>query len=47
MLQREGNVVNVVARDVRSLVEVAASVGGPEAPGGVRQLGYAGMRRIG
>jgi error-prone DNA polymerase len=46
MLQREGNVVNVVARDVRSLVEEASSVGGPASPAGVRQLGYAGMRRM-
>jgi error-prone DNA polymerase len=47
-LQREASVVNVVARDVRPLVEVAASVGqGPDRPDGVRQLGYAGMRRLG
>ena len=47
MLQREGNVVNVIAREVRALPEVAATVGGPERPPGVKQLGYAGMRRIG
>ena len=47
MLQREGSVVNVVARDVRSLVEAADGVGGPNRPDGVRQLGYAGMRRLG
>jgi len=46
-LQREANVVNVVAREVRSLVEVAAELGGPETPAGVRQLGHAGMRRLG
>jgi hypothetical protein len=46
-LQREANVVNVVARDVRSLVEVAHDAGGPETPEGVRQLGHAGMRRLG
>ncbi|HEU4919620.1 MAG TPA: OB-fold nucleic acid binding domain-containing protein, partial [Candidatus Limnocylindrales bacterium] len=47
-LQREASVVNVVARDVRPLVEAAASVGqGPDRPEGVRQLGYAGMRRLG
>jgi error-prone DNA polymerase len=46
-LQREAEVVNVVAREVRSLVEVAATVGGPEGPDGVRQLGHAGMRRLG
>jgi len=46
-LQREGDVVNVVARNARSLPEVAATVGGPERPSGVRQLGHAGMRRLG
>jgi error-prone DNA polymerase len=47
MLQRESNVVNVVARDVRPLVDEARRAGGPERPDGVRQLGYAGMRRSG
>jgi error-prone DNA polymerase len=46
-LQRESNVVNIVAHDARSLPEVAATVGGPERPPGVRQLGHAGMRRLG
>jgi error-prone DNA polymerase len=46
-LQREANVVNVIARDVQPLPEVAASRGGPERPAGVRQLGHAGMRRLG
>jgi error-prone DNA polymerase len=46
-LQRNSSVVNVVARDVRSLVEVARDVGGPEPPTGIRQLGHAGMRRLG
>jgi error-prone DNA polymerase len=46
-LQREGSVVNVVARDVRSLVDIAHEVGGPDRPDGVRQLGHAGMRRLG
>ena len=46
-LQREGDVVNVVAREVRSLVDVAHEVGGPDGPDGVRQLGHAGMRRLG
>jgi DNA polymerase III alpha subunit len=46
-LQREGSVVNLVAHAVRSLPEVAAEAGGPEQPGGVRQLGHAGMRRLG
>ena len=45
-LQREGNVVNVVALEVSSLVEAAHRVGGPDAPDGVRQLGHAGMRRL-
>ena len=47
MLQRESNVVNVVARDVRPLVDEARRLGGPGRPDGVRQLGYAGMRRSG
>ena len=38
-LQRESSVVNVIARDVRPLVEVAATAGGPDRPDGVRQLG--------
>jgi error-prone DNA polymerase len=46
-LQREGEVVNVVAHKVSSLVEVAATVGGPSQPDGVRQMGHAGMRRLG
>jgi DNA polymerase III alpha subunit len=46
-LQREGEVVNVVADTVTPLPEAAATAGGPERPAGVRQLGYAGMRRIG
>ena len=45
MLQREANVVNVVAREVRPLPAVAGSVGGPARPEGVRALGYSGMRR--
>ena len=44
-LQREGSVVNLVAHEVRALPEVAADAGGPEQPGGVRQMGHAGMRR--
>ena len=47
MLQREAGVVNVVATDVVPLVEAARSAGGPDRPEGVRQLGYAGMRRLG
>jgi error-prone DNA polymerase len=46
-LQREGMVVNLVAHDVRALPEMAAEAGGPERPGGVRQMGHAGMRRLG
>ncbi|MGZ9276617.1 MAG: helix-hairpin-helix domain-containing protein, partial [Candidatus Limnocylindrales bacterium] len=46
-LQREGSVVNLVAREIRPLPEVAAAAGGPDQPGGVRQLGHAGMRRLG
>ncbi len=46
-LQREGSVVNLVAREVRPLPEVAASAGGPDQPGGVRHMGQAGMRRLG
>ena len=45
-LQREGEVVNVIAREVRPLVEAAGAVGGPESPLGVRQIGQAGMRRL-
>jgi len=45
VLQREANVVNVVAREVRPLPEVVESVGGPAGPEGVRALGYSGMRR--
>jgi DNA polymerase III alpha subunit len=46
-LQREGEVVNVVARSIRPLPEVAEAAGGPDRPAGVRQLGHAGMRRLG
>jgi error-prone DNA polymerase len=45
-LQREGSVVNLVAREVRPLPEVAEGAGGPERPGGIRQMGHAGMRRL-
>ena len=46
-LQREGEVVNVVARRVEGLVEATRETGGPADPRGVRQLGMAGMRRLG
>ena len=46
-LQVEGGTVNLVARRIRPLVEVCRERGGPEHPTGVRQLGHAGMRRVG
>jgi error-prone DNA polymerase len=45
-LQREGEVVNVIAQQIRPLPEATAEVGGPARPPGVRQLGWAGMRRM-
>ncbi|MEO5919313.1 MAG: hypothetical protein ABIQ17_07105, partial [Candidatus Limnocylindrales bacterium] len=54
-LQRESSVVNVVAREVRALPEMATGTAGPAGPEGpassagpvdVRQLGHAGMRRL-
>ncbi len=45
MLQRDANVVNVVARRIEPLPVVAESVGGPARPEGVRALGYTGLRR--
>ncbi len=54
MLQREANVVNVIALEVRPLPAEAERVGGSARPGatdreaslsGVRALGYSGMRR--
>ena len=46
-LQRESNVVNVVAHEIVPLTTVAERAGGPESPTGVRQMGQAGMRRLG
>jgi DNA polymerase III alpha subunit len=46
-LQRESSVVNVIAHEVRPLVEAAATAGAPNEPEGVKQLGMAGMRRLG
>jgi error-prone DNA polymerase len=46
-LQRESNVVNVVAHEIVPLTTVAEQAGGPESPTGVRQMGQAGMRRLG
>jgi error-prone DNA polymerase len=45
MLQREASVVNVIAREVEPLPEVAERVGGPAGPDGVRSLGWGGSRR--
>jgi len=45
-LQVESNVVNVIARRIRALPELARSTGGPERPEGVRHMGHAGMRRL-
>ena len=46
-LQREANVVNLVARRDRVAARARRGVGGPSRPEGVRQLGHAGMRRLG
>jgi error-prone DNA polymerase len=46
-LQSEYGVTNLVARRIRPLAEVARGAGGPTAAPGVRQMGHAGMRRIG
>jgi error-prone DNA polymerase len=46
-LQVESGVINLVARWVAPLVEICRGRGGPEHPEGVRQLGHAGMRRLG
>ncbi len=45
-LQRESSVVNVVARDVQPLPDMATGAGGPNRPEGIRQLGQAEMRRL-
>jgi error-prone DNA polymerase len=46
-LQREGNVVNVIARGVVPLVDAAGAAGGPVAPLGLPAIGQAGLRRLG
>jgi len=46
-LQRESSVVNVIAHEIRPLVTEAATAGAPDQPDGVKQLGMAGMRRLG
>ena len=45
-LERESDVVNVIADRVESLAEVARPAGGPSQPKGVRHMGHAGMRRL-
>jgi error-prone DNA polymerase len=45
-LQREGNVVNVIAHAVAPLADAAVAQGAPTAPLGVRPLGQAGLRRL-
>ncbi len=47
VLQRESSVVNLVADRVASLPEIGRRRGGPDHPEGVRQMGHAGMRRLG
>ncbi len=46
-LERQSNVVNVIADQVESLAAIARPVGGPSQPRGVRHMGHAGMRRVG
>jgi error-prone DNA polymerase len=46
-LQVESGTVNLVARHIRPLVEACRERGGPGQAEGVRQLGHAGMRRLG
>ena len=46
-LQREANVVNLVARDDRLAARPGARRRRTVTPDGVRQLGHAGMRRLG
>ena len=46
-LERESNVVNLIADRVESLSEMARPAGGPMSPQGVRHMGHAGMRRVG
>jgi error-prone DNA polymerase len=45
-LERESDVVNVIADRVESLSDVARPAGGPDQPKGVRHMGQAGMRRL-
>jgi error-prone DNA polymerase len=46
-LERQSDVVNVIADRVESLATIARPVGGPGQPSGVRHMGHAGMRRLG
>jgi error-prone DNA polymerase len=46
-LERQSDVVNVIADRVESLAAVARPAGGPSQPQGVRHMGHAGMRRLG
>jgi hypothetical protein len=46
-LERESDVVNVIADRVESLSAIARPAGGPSQPRGVRHMGHAGMRRVG
>jgi hypothetical protein len=46
-LERQSDVVNVIADRVESLAAVARPAGGPNQPQGVRHMGHAGMRRVG
>ena len=46
-LERQSDVVNVIADRVESLAAVARPAGGPNQPQGVGHMGHAGMRRVG
>ena len=46
-LERQSDVVNVIADRVESLAAIARPAGGPTQPHGVRHMGHAGMRRVG
>ncbi|HYI22646.1 MAG TPA: OB-fold nucleic acid binding domain-containing protein, partial [Candidatus Limnocylindrales bacterium] len=46
-LEREADVVNVIADRVESLADISRPQGGPVQPQGVRHMGHAGMRRQG
>jgi DNA polymerase III alpha subunit len=46
-LERESDVVNLIADRIESLSDIARPAGGPTSPQGVRHMGHAGMRRVG